>query len=171
MSTKPFDKEAAHAWQVVMNNIIKLRQDGHTLDQIGKRLGVSKAAVSRWLSGNSGGERNPFGDMVRYAKKLGITSQEMFGETPTKKDNFDIVIARELTENVRHSGLSTEQILSETGLLEEDLNQITQAKRPASPRELHSLCKAIGLNPTILLNKAGEEAGIRTSTQQTRKTA
>ncbi len=173
MSTKPFDKEAAHGWKAVMERIKKLRTEGETLETIGKRLGVSKAAVSRWLSENLGGEKNSFGDMVRYAKTLGISSSEMFGKETQKISQFNIQVAHGLTENIRLAGYSNKDISNVTGIAPERLDRITAGQDSSTPEELFIVCKSIDLNPAILLNKAAEQANIalNSDTQQTKKSA
>ncbi|MBI9110083.1 helix-turn-helix domain-containing protein [Maridesulfovibrio ferrireducens] len=173
MSTKPFDKEAAHGWQAVMERIKKLRTEGETLETIGKRLGVSKAAVSRWLSENLGGEKNSFGDMVRYAKKLGVSPLEMFGEEPSTLTLFNKQVAHELTENIRLAGSSNKKITTMTGITTERLDTITSGQDSPTPEELFIICKSIDLNPAILLNKAAEQANIEinSDSQQTKKSA
>ena len=157
MSTKPFDKEAAHGWKVVMQSINELRSNGATLQDIGKKLGVSKGTVSRWISENRGGEKNSFGDMVRYATKLGISPQEMFGMQAVEPDAFDMAVGAELAENMQMSGLTNQQIAAQSLLSELCVAEIIEERRVASFRELHFICKAIGLNPTILFNKAAKK--------------
>ncbi|ACS80209.1 helix-turn-helix domain-containing protein [Maridesulfovibrio salexigens] len=173
MSTKPFDKEAAHGWKAVMERIKRLRSEGETLEVIGKKLGVSKAAVSRWLSENLGGEKNSFGDMVRYAKTLGITPAEMFGEKAVQISMFDKQVAHELSENIRLAGFSIEDVANMTGVTQKRLGRIVEGQEPPTPEDLFVVCKSINLNPAILLNKAAELANIETNNkaQQTQKSA
>ncbi|WP_419783770.1 hypothetical protein [Maridesulfovibrio sp.] len=173
MSTKPFDKEAAHGWKAVMERIKRLRSEGETLEVIGKKLGVSKAAVSRWLSENLGGEKNSFGDMVRYAKTLGITPAEMFGEKVAQPSAFDQQVAHELNENIRLAGYSIKDVANMTGVSQKRLDRIVGGQELPTPEELFIVCKSIDLNPAILLNKAAELANIEINreAQQTQKSA
>ncbi|HAS90630.1 MAG TPA: hypothetical protein DCS48_15225, partial [Desulfovibrio sp.] len=47
--SKKYDPEAARIWGVILKSIRELRSTGATLDEIGKRLGVGRDTVSRWL--------------------------------------------------------------------------------------------------------------------------
>ncbi|MBI9113262.1 helix-turn-helix transcriptional regulator [Maridesulfovibrio ferrireducens] len=173
MSTKAYDKEAAHGWDMVLKKLDELRSSGKTLEEIGRGLGVAKATTSRWLSRAQGGERNSFGEMVRYAKKLGISSQEMFGEIPEKMNSFDKKIAQELSENITHSETTPVQISINTGISNGRLESILSGTIKPDLYEFHAICKEISINPTILLNKAAAELESENNadTQQTRKSA
>jgi len=157
MSTKPYDKEAAHAWGVVLKKLEILRMSGETLEQIGNRLGVKKATVSRWLARIQGGEKNSFGEMCRYAKRLGISSAEMFGENQTEMKPFDKKIAQELSENIEHSGMTVAQVAESVGIDQGQLENILAGGIRPELREFHAICREVGLNPTIVLNKAAAE--------------
>lgn len=81
-ATMNTDKETGYAWRVILKKIKELREKGYTQESIGEIMGVSKTAVSRWLSDNkAGGERTTFGDMLRYAKNLNIDPQKLTEET------------------------------------------------------------------------------------------
>ncbi|MCT4627515.1 hypothetical protein [Halodesulfovibrio sp.] len=67
--------ETAYAWSIIMQKIRSLRDEKHTLEEIGNIMGVRKGTVSRWLLDNEnrvGGENTTFGDMLRYANALNI---------------------------------------------------------------------------------------------------
>lgn len=72
-----YDRENAQAWAVIMDKVRNLRDRGETLHVIGKRLGVGRDTVSRWVSEERGGERTTFGAMVRYAKALHIPFEDL----------------------------------------------------------------------------------------------
>ncbi len=72
-----YDKENAQAWSVIMDKVRTLRDRGETLHAIGKRLGVGRDTVSRWVSEERGGERTTFGAMIRYTKALRIPFEDL----------------------------------------------------------------------------------------------
>ena len=74
-----YDPETAQAWALIMKRIRELRAEGNTLEAIGKLMHVGRAAVSRWISEDVGGEKTTYGDMLRYAKALGIPRDELIG--------------------------------------------------------------------------------------------
>ncbi len=74
------DDETAHAWACILERLKQLYADGYTQQEIGDLIGVRKATVSRWLSKEIGGERNTFGDIMRYAKRLNIPPNNLIAE-------------------------------------------------------------------------------------------
>ncbi|WP_027178792.1 helix-turn-helix domain-containing protein [Maridesulfovibrio bastinii] len=153
MSTKPFDKEAAKSWEVILSKLNELRESGLTLDQIGKILGVANATVSRWLSRVQGGERNSFGEMVRYAKILGISPAEMFGEQEDR-DPFEEKLTQEISENINLSGMTINQVADITNIDSEKLAGMLSGSLPLRIKDFYLICKAVGINPTIILNRS-----------------
>lgn len=114
-----YDYENARAWAVIMDKIRQEYAAGNTQLAIAKKLGVTKVAVSRWLSEDRGGERTTFGDMLRYAKALGIPFSKLIGEAqPTfETTSFDKALATVLEQCTKDADLTPENSHTEQAYL------------------------------------------------------
>lgn len=69
------DAETAFSliWSKIVDRINELRAQGKSYEQIGKRMGgVNRATLSRWASGERGGQRTAAVDLLRYLSGLDV---------------------------------------------------------------------------------------------------
>ncbi|MEZ6852770.1 helix-turn-helix domain-containing protein [Halodesulfovibrio aestuarii] len=153
-----YDPENAQAWAIIMNKIRQEYAEGNTQLSIAQKLGVTKVAVSRWLSEDRGGERTTFGDMLRYAKALGIPYNELI-DMPCQANqlettSFDKALATILTQAVADADLTAAELARQTGLPESQLTDILTGNIPATGAALHKICTVVEVGASILLRKA-----------------
>ncbi|KAF1076263.1 helix-turn-helix domain-containing protein [Halodesulfovibrio sp. MK-HDV] len=153
-----YDPENAQAWAVIMDKIRQEYAAGSTQLSIAKKLGVTKVAVSRWLSEDRGGERTTFGDMLRYAKALHIPYAELMGVPhsipPLEITCFDKALATVLKQASEDADLSVSNLAKKTGLTESQISNIFTAQTPITGAALHNICSAVEVGASILFKKA-----------------
>lgn len=151
-----YDPETAQAWALIMKKIQLLRAEGHTLASIGKLMHVGRAAVSRWLSEDIGGEKTTYGDMLRYAKALGISREEFLGK-PSQKPlvtPYDKAVGRVLEEFTMDSDLTITDLAKLAGLEPITVNAIFTGTVAASPNSLFKMCSALEVSANLVLKRA-----------------
>ena len=68
-----WDMAAQKAWDAVLAKSRQLSREGKTLEEIAAFVGASnRSTIAGWLSGNRGGPRVAFPDMLRYMHTLGL---------------------------------------------------------------------------------------------------
>lgn len=151
-----YDPETAQAWALIMKRIQLLRAEGHTLEAVGKLMHVGRAAVSRWLSEDVGGEKTTYGDMIRYAKALGIPREELLGKTSHNSSvtPYDKAVGRILEEFTMDSKLTITDIANQTGLAPVTVNSIFVGTTAATSNSLYKICSALEIGANIVLNRA-----------------
>lgn len=153
-----YDPENAQAWAVIMQKVRYEYNAGSTQLEIAKKLGVTKVAVSRWLSQERGGERTTFGDMVRYARALNIPFNHLVSmpcecASPELTD-YDRALGIVLKRAVSDAELTSQELAHHTGLKEEQVNSILDGKSIVSGATLNRICTAVEVGASILLKKA-----------------
>ncbi|WP_430735146.1 hypothetical protein [Halodesulfovibrio aestuarii] len=154
-----FDREASHAWALIMNEIQRLRSKGKTLEEIGKKLHVTRATVSRWISEDIGGERTTFGDMLRHAKALDIDFYDLAGIQPDRievADEYDKALGKVLKEFAQDDDLTVEVLESSTKIPTERITAIFDGSIAITAYELYKICKALEIKSNIALNRAAK---------------
>ncbi len=152
-----YDPETAQAWALIMRKMRELRAEGKTLEAIGKPMNVGRAAVSRWLKEDVGGEKNTFGDMVRYAKALGISPKELVSnETGPSQfvDEYDKALGHILKEAAQDDEISTTELAEKSNISPEKIQNIFNGEASISTRQLYQLCKALEIKSNVILNRA-----------------
>jgi hypothetical protein len=152
------------AWGAVMHRVRKLREEGKTLDAIGKLLKVSRATVKRWLDYGAGGDRISFRDMVRYIDALRIPLEEVYGididapitpiPTPYEKH-----VAAALKATTTALGQKPETIAYKAfgdQAKPQNVHDMFSGDQTMTVGEFISICKAIGITPTTILERATE---------------
>ena len=158
-----YDPENAQAWAVIMDKIRQEYATGSTQLSIAKKLGVTKVAVSRWLSEDRGGERTTFGDMLRYAKALNIPFAELVrepSEKPTQKADvtpYDKAVGSILEEFATDSGLTADDIFQKTNILATTIHSIFTGETAITASMLYSICSALEVGATMVLNRAARQ--------------
>lgn len=152
-----FDREASRAWALIMNEIQRLRSQGKTLEEIGKKLHVTRATVSRWISEDIGGERTTFGDMLRHAKALEIDFYDLAGLQPERveiADSYDKALGTVLKEFAQDDDLTIEALADKTQISTEKITAIFNGSAAITAYELYQICKALEIKSNIALNRA-----------------
>jgi transcriptional regulator with XRE-family HTH domain len=62
---------------------------GFTLEEMGKKIGVSAATVQRYESQN-GIQTVPYKSIIKYAEVFGVSPGSLFGETETATPDFEV---------------------------------------------------------------------------------
>lgn len=159
-----YDPENAQAWAVIMDKIRQEYATGSTQLSIAKKLGVTKVAVSRWLSEDRGGERTTFGDMLRYAKALNIPFAELVeksSEKPSPKANatpYDRAVGNILKEFAADNGLTANDISQKTKISATTIHSIFVGDTVITASILYKLCSALEVGATMVLNRAARQA-------------
>ena len=154
-----YDPENAQAWAVIMKKVHALRAKGKTMQQIGNTLGVGRDTVSRWISQEFGGEKTTFGDMLRYAKALDISFDELMGkprQTATVTP-YNKTVGRILEEFAHDSDMTITDIAQEARLPAVDINAVFAGEAPATPDLLYGICTAIEVNTSMVLKRAARQ--------------
>lgn len=152
-----FDREASRAWALIMNKIQALRSQGKTLEEIGKKLHVTRATVSRWISEDIGGERTTFGDMLRHAKALDIDFYDLAGIQPDRievADAYDKALGKVLEDFAQDDDLTIEDLGRKTEIPAERITAIFDGSDAITAYELYQICKALEIKSNIALNRA-----------------
>lgn len=154
-----FDPENAYAWQIILDAIRGLRAQGKTQKEIAHQLGVNKDTVSRWLSENRGGERSTFGMMLRCAKALNISYEELIEDFTPKKNitpasNFDESVARVLEEFAQDDGLTISDLAKKTSMPASNLNALFAGEIEINVTMLNAICNAIDVGANLVLKRA-----------------
>lgn len=156
-----YDPENAHAWNVILPEIKKLKADGLRHHEIAKKMGVNKDTVSRWLSEERGGERTTFGAMLRYADALSIPYNKLLIKGELKTDphtvavtTFDQEVGIVLEEFAKDADLTITDIAKKTNLSSVEINAVFMGNIPATPTFLDSICKVIEVGATMVLKRA-----------------
>lgn len=152
------------AWELIFKRVEAMREQGKTLAEIGRLLSVNKSTVQRWLDDKKGGERTSFRDMLRYLDRLGISLHDVFGleaqglpepsPSPLSMTRLDVQVARTLDTIAKVMGHSPEQLAAAIGATPVDVAAMLSAKRAISAGDFYRLCKAVGMAPTELLERA-----------------
>lgn len=155
-----YDPETAQAWALIMKRIHELRAEGHTLEAIGKLMHVGRAAVSRWISEDVGGERTTFGDMLRYAKALKVDLHELI--TFDSKDyeqvsNYDKALGAVLNDFAKDDDLTTSDLANKTHIPPSEIHAIFTGKKAITAHQLYTFCKVLEVKANIILNRAIKE--------------
>lgn len=174
-----YDPENAKAWEIILQRVRELRAEKNTLEIIGKRMGVGKDTVSRWLKEESGGERTTFGAMLRYARSLGISTQELTGETEQSKNptisEFDRELAKALKRLSEAIHESPKDIASKAFPEMPDgpafVRDILNGDHPFTPADYFAIAKALDQNPGELLNRVSRWLGEHSKQDDERKAA
>lgn len=154
-----YDPETAQAWALIMKKIQLMRAEGHTLASIGKLMHVGRAAVSRWLSEDIGGEKTTYGDMMRYAKALGIPPEEFFGK-PSQEPlatPYDKAVGKVLEEFAKDNGLTTADISNKTSIPATTIDSIFSGSTAITAIMLYQVCSALEVGATMVLNRAARQ--------------
>lgn len=158
-----YDPENAQAWAVIMKKVREEYASGSTQLAIAKKLGVSKVAVSRWLSEDRGGERTTFGDMLRYAKALNIPFVELVGE-PSEKPSpkadvtpYDKAVGSILEEFTADNGLTADDISQKTNISATTIHSIFVGETAITANMLYNICSALEVGATMVLNRAARQ--------------
>lgn len=154
-----YDPENAQAWAVIMDKIRQEYAAGNTQLSIAKKLGVTKVAVSRWLSQDRGGERTTFGDMVRYAQALGIPREELLGYTSELSSitPYDKTVGNILEEFAADSGLTADEISKKTNIPTRTIRSIFIGEIAITASMLYHICSALEVGATMVLNRAARK--------------
>ncbi|OBQ46233.1 hypothetical protein SP90_13635 [Halodesulfovibrio spirochaetisodalis] len=156
-----YDPENAHAWNVILAEVRKLKAGGQRQHEIAKTMGVNRDTVSRWLSEERGGERTTFGAMLRYADALGIPYNNLLAKGELKPEaaavpatQFSKAVAKVLEGFAQDDDTTVTDIAKQTGLPAVEVNAALAGDTQPSLELFHQLCKAIGVKDTIVLNRA-----------------
>lgn len=152
-----YDPETAHAWALIMKKIAELRSQGKTLESIGKKLQLSKATVSRWISQDLGGEKTSFGDMLRYAKALDIDFNELAGlqnKSVSATDEYDKALGTVLNEFTKEDEITITDLANKTQIPSSEIQAIFSGENGITAHQLYNICKALEVKANIVLNRA-----------------
>lgn len=155
-----YDPETAQAWALIMKRIRELRAEGNTLEAIGKLMHVGRAAVSRWISEDVGGERTTFGDMLRYAKALKVDLHELVGIESKRAeavDRYDKALGTVLKEFAKEDEQTITDLANKTQIPPSEIDAIFTGQKAITAYKLYSLCKALEVKANIVLNRAIKE--------------
>ena len=153
------DPETAQAWTIVMERILSLREEGQTLEAIGKLMNVGRAAVSRWISGDVGGEKTTYGDMLRYARALGISQEELSGK-PSEMPSitpYDKAVGNILEEFTADNGLTADDISKKTSISVTTIHSIFVGETAITASMLYDICSALEVGASMVLNRAARQ--------------
>lgn len=154
-----YDPETAQAWALIMKKLHSLRAEGHTLEAIGKLMRVGRAAVSRWLSEDIGGEKTTYGDMLRYAKALGISREELLGkplEMPSITP-YDKAVGDILKEFAADNGLTVNDISQKTNISVTTIHSIFIGETAITASMLYDICSVLEVGASMVLNRAARQ--------------
>ena len=154
-----YDPETAQAWALIMKRIRELRAEGNTLEAIGKLMHVGRAAVSRWISEDVGGEKTTYGDMLRYAKALGIPRDELIGkpcETPST-NSFDKMVGKILEEFSQDNSLTANDVAQKANIPATTVSAIFSGELTATPSLLYKMCSVLEVGASTVLNRAARQ--------------
>ncbi|WP_157471222.1 helix-turn-helix transcriptional regulator [Halodesulfovibrio spirochaetisodalis] len=154
--------ENAQAWAVIMDRIRQEYAAGQTQLSIAQKMGVTKVAVSRWLSEERGGDRTTFGDMIRYAKALNIPFEKLVNLPVTQPANplteFDKALGRVLKECAHEAELSIQNLVDQIGISQAHIEAILAGTAPLTGELLHRFCNTVEVGATVLFKKAEKQA-------------
>jgi len=153
------------AWKLVLARLDELIAQGMSQSEIGRLLGVHRATVSVWQADRKGGERTSFRDMVRYIDRLQIPLAEVFreaeGELPEPgpqlrlgRTPLDGRVAKTLSAVAGALGVEQAAIAERMGASPEDVAAMLKGKRPMLIGEFCRMCQAVGIAPTVVLDRA-----------------
>lgn len=158
-SMAKYDKDMAQFWGIILAKINELRQQGETLEKIGRRMGVGKDTVSRWVREERGGERNSFSDIMRYIRGLEISPLDFFGEqlhANAQTTQFDKAVAQTIVSTAQVLGKSTKSIVTVSTQNPTTASEMLNGNSPFSLEFFYNACKHIGVEPNVILNRAAE---------------
>lgn len=158
-----YDPENAHAWNIILTEVRKLKTEGLRQREIAKKMGVNRDTVSRWLSEERGGERTTFGAMLRYADALSIPYNSLLEKgslaiaEPTHTTPFDKAVGKILESCAIDADLSVTDIAKKTALPSTEVNAIFAGEKAASLSALNSICAVIEVGATMILKRATKQ--------------
>lgn len=155
-----YDPENAQAWAAIMKKVREEYASGSTQLAIAKKIGVTKVAVSRWLSQDRGGERTTFGDMIRYARALGIPFNDLVGiDKATQEPVTDYYkkLGKILAEFARDDEMSVDDLADKSQIPASEISAIFEGNKAITVRQLHMICKALEVKSHIILNRTMQE--------------
>lgn len=154
------------AWELIIKELRKRRENGETLEAIGKHLAAHKSTVKLWLDNQRGGERTSFRDMIRYLDRLNIPFDQVFGagiyipEKPhrLKPSTYEENIAKTLAGAATVFGKNARSIASEVGegITTETVQKILDGEISMTVKELTAVCSAIDILPETVMKRARE---------------
>jgi len=152
------------AWSLILGRINEKLQAGSSQAELSRLMGVSRAAMSRWLGDRRGGDRTTFRDMIRYLDRLRIPLGDVFDDVneelplpspdraPTELDK---AIASTLLVVAKAIGKDAQDVARELETLElPDIKAMLKGQASMRASDLVKLCRAIGVSPGAILERA-----------------
>jgi transcriptional regulator with XRE-family HTH domain len=155
-----YDPENAHAWNIILAEVKKLKASGLRQHDIAKKMGVKQDSISRWLNEERGGERTTFGAMLRYADALDIPYNELLKKgsltvaEPAKATSFDKAVVGILEEFASDDGLTLSDLAKKTQIPASHLNAVFSGEIEINVTMLHAICSAIDVGANLVLKRA-----------------
>lgn len=155
------------AWTAVIQRLHELRNEGHSMAAIGRLLKVNRATIKQWLDYSRGGDRISFRNMVQYLDKLRIPLEEIYGvsiDVPTDPPatmptHYEEHIATILRDGAQLLGKRIDTITRQAFGEDSDsvaVSEMLEGKRAMTVGQFISICKAIGIAPANVLERATE---------------
>ncbi|MCT4627036.1 helix-turn-helix transcriptional regulator [Halodesulfovibrio sp.] len=155
-----YDPENAHAWNIILAEVKKLKASGLRQHEIAKKMGVNKDTVSRWLSEERGGERTTFGAMLRYADALKIPYNELLRDntfdtsTAQTVTAYDLAVKNVLEEFAHDSDVTISDIAKKANLPAIEINAVFNGSLPLSPTIMNAVCSAVEVGESMVHKRA-----------------
>ncbi|GAB6178568.1 hypothetical protein JCM16814_34590 [Desulfobaculum senezii] len=155
------------AWTAVIQRLHELRNEGHSMAAIGRLLKVNRATIKQWLDYSRGGDRISFRNMVQYLDKLRIPLEEIYGvsiDVPTDPPatmptHYEEYVATILRDGAQLLGKRIDTITRKAFGEDSDsvaVSEMLEGKRAMTVGQFISICKAIGIAPANVLERATE---------------
>lgn len=162
----------ARAWQLILDKLKLLRSEGKTFTDIGKRLGVNRATVKRWHDEQRGGDRTAFKDLLHYLDRFGISLRDVFmideDYIPEPAEQIeevmltevDVLVASTLRDLAKTLGKTPEWIAESVNdhMLASDVQAALKGKRALTVGQFLLICRAIGISPGRVMDRAADLA-------------
>lgn len=124
---------------------------------VARRLGVNRGQVSKWLSGlQVGGNLKTF---ITHVNRLGLNWDELTPLHSAPVNSFDKSLTHVLLDVMKALGKDQKAILDNKAVSDISpslLDALFQGKGSFSAYTLYKICKAIGVSPGTVMDRASQ---------------
>ena len=149
------NKSTDKIWNAIIEKIRILSAQGDTYQEIGDRLGVARATISRWLRGERGGVKTPMADVMHYINALSIPPSVLCENfTPIPLASADVQLAKMIRGIAVAQEFSFAELAREVSLSEADLRATLDGLKIMSFETFYLLCKTLNQDIEALLSRS-----------------
>lgn len=152
------------AWECLLRRVLALYGEGKSKSAIARLLGCNRSTVHRWIEDRKQSSSVSFKDMIHYLDRLRIPLADVFrdpdGDLPAPSPDRSVTeldrrIAQSLVAVCKAVGKEPEDIARDfESITTDDVSTMLRGLAPMRASDLYRICRAIGVSPETILNRA-----------------